>query len=421
MLVNKKMSNDNSVILLERKSENMVKDLITGKLNFPLSYRLGILLRSLIIKLKYIYKSFLIEKFYPFNSSLKEYLKYKADIIHFHDGQANSYDVKTLKKLSQLTTVVFSLHDLWLFTGHCGVPLDCDKFKTLCGDCPDLLLPPKIHYDNTRLAVKYKHDKIIQSDINFLAHSNWVKNKIDNLEHFKNKIKFDFIQYSIDIEKFKPRNKEKIREKYTLSKNSYIIMTNAVGISSNPYKDFNTLEKAFQILTKEFGKDIFIIIVGEKDIKSKKNSNKENFLFFNPDPQSDLLIDLYAISDLYVHSSNIETWGLAISEALSCGIPVIASSVGAISEQVYGLDRKHSNDKLNKFTIEDANGFLFERKNTLMLFEIIKWIILNEATRHQLSKNARKYAVKRLNMNKDINLYTNYYEKILKNKNILKS
>ena len=65
----------------------------------------------------------------------------------------------------------------------------------------------------------------------------------------------------------------------------------------------------------------------------------EKFLFASPIPQSQELIDYYSCADLYIQSSNIETWGLAISEALSCGLPVIASAVGAIPEQIKGFNR----------------------------------------------------------------------------------
>ena len=416
MLVNNKKSNDDSVILIDNKYDRLVRSFLTGTLNFPFSYRFGLLLRWLIIKSKVLYKSFFLERFYPYKYDINQFLKYKPDIIHFHDGQANSYDVRTLKKLSEKTAVVFSLHDLWLFTGHCGVPLDCNKFIDGCGDCPNLLLPPEIHYDNTKTALKYKYNEIIESDINFLTHSKWVKSTVNSVKHLRNKIKTDFIKYSIDIDKFKPKNKEKIREEYNISKNSFIIITNAVGISSNPYKDFDTLQKAFQMLIKEKKKDILLIVIGDKEINFKQLSNKENFLFFNPIPQSDSLVDLYTISDLYVHSSNIETWGLAISEAFSCGLPVIASSVGAISEQVYGLDRNHLNDKINNYTIEYANGFLFERKNILMLFEMIKWIMSNKDARRYLKKNARKHAINKLNIKNNVSLYLNYYKKILKSK-----
>ena len=48
------------------------------------------------------------------------------------------------------------------------------------------------------------------------------------------------------------------------------------------------------------------------------------------------LLTYFQLADLYIHSSHIETWGLTISEALSVGMPVIASDVGGISEQVKG-------------------------------------------------------------------------------------
>ena len=36
------------------------------------------------------------------------------------------------------------MHDAWLVSGHCAHSLDCDRWRTGCGRCPDLTLPQPI-------------------------------------------------------------------------------------------------------------------------------------------------------------------------------------------------------------------------------------------------------------------------------------
>ena len=38
-----------------------------------------------------------------------------------------SFDLNILKDWNNSYNVIYSLQDLWIFTGHCGVPIDCDK------------------------------------------------------------------------------------------------------------------------------------------------------------------------------------------------------------------------------------------------------------------------------------------------------
>lgn len=51
-------------------------------------------------------------------------------------------------------------------------------------------------------------------------------------------------------------------------------------------------------------------------------------------PRSEALIDLYRSSDVLALPSRGECYGLVISEAMACGLPVVASGVGAIPELV---------------------------------------------------------------------------------------
>lgn len=53
--------------------------------------------------------------------------------------------------------------------------------------------------------------------------------------------------------------------------------------------------------------------------------------------------DVLRASDFFMHASNIETFSIVVAEALSCGIPVIASNVGALP-----------------FLINEKNGVLCE-------------------------------------------------------------
>ena len=168
-----------------------------------------------------------------------------------------------------------------------------------------------------------------------MAHSDWVYNNFSNTKRMKN-FPINLIKYAIDINKFRAKDKTHIRQKLNISKNVFILMTTAVGIISNPYKDFNTLYKTYINILNNY-KNLLLIVIGDKKSNFNSNHYLDKFLFINPERQSEELIEYYSCTDLYIQSSNVETWGLAISEALSCGLPVIASSVGAIPEQVKGL------------------------------------------------------------------------------------
>ena len=270
--------------------------------------------------------------------------------------------------------------------------------------------PPLVLYKNIKHASRYKFHQINQSKINFISHSKWVYNNFLQIKETQNS-PIDYIQYSINVNKFKSKDKIQIRKKLKIPKNVFVIMTTAVGILSNPFKDFKTLYNAYtSILRKR--KDFLLIAVGDKasNLKSQKFSKK--FIFTNPTPQSEELIEYYSCADLYIQSSNIETWGLAISEALSCGLPVIASAVGAIPEQIKGFNRGNTNDPLNFYSINKANGLLFEKNNEESLYEMIMWMFFNKDKMKLLSNNARSFAKKELDINNSVSQYIDYYNSL---------
>ena len=389
MIVNNKISKNPTVLQNKYVNKQWISNLIDGKWNFPLSYRIGLFARNINSHFNEWYKSSLVERYNVQKPNFFSVLKFKPDIIHFNTGGGNNFfDIKEIKALSHYTKVIFSLHDLWILTKP----------------------PPLVLYKDKHQATRYKLNQINQSKINFIAHSKWVyKQFLDQRE--TEKLSLSYIKYSVDIDRFKSKNKLRIRKKLKIPKDLFVLMTSAVGMLSNPYKDFNTLYNAYiKILNTQ--EQLLLIIVGDKKTNLKTTLFSEKFLFVNPVPQSNELIEYYSCADLYIQSSNIETWGLAISEALSCSLPVIASAVGAIPEQIKGYNRGINTDPLNSFPIEKANGLLFEKNNENSLLEKIMWMFKNKERMVLLGDNARSFAERELDMNNRVNQFINYYNSI---------
>jgi glycosyltransferase involved in cell wall biosynthesis len=85
--------------------------------------------------------------------------------------------------------------------------------------------------------------------------------------------------------------------------------------------------RAFEKLNDD---ELSLILVGDgidnENLRNYvKNRNLKNVLFLGYIPFVELW-KLYHISDVFIHDSKDEPWGVSVEEALRCGIPVVASN-----------------------------------------------------------------------------------------------
>ena len=100
---------------------------------------------------------------------------------------------------------------------------NCDRRqKTTQETCIALVL-----YKNINQASRYKFHQINQSKINFISHSKWVYNNFLQIKETQNS-PIDYIQYSINVNKFKSKDKIQIRKKLKIPNNNILIPENKV-------------------------------------------------------------------------------------------------------------------------------------------------------------------------------------------------
>ncbi len=130
----------------------------------------------------------------------------------------------------------------------------------------------------------------------------------------------------------------------------------------------------------------------ERMARELEVSNKVIFL-----GKQESLPPILASSDLFLIPSQSESFGLAALEAMSCGLPVVSTSVGGLPEVVN----------------HNENGFIAEIGDVERMARYSIDLLTNEKKYKRFSDNARNSAVTNFDKDKIIPVYENYYEKIL--------
>lgn len=148
-----------------------------------------------------------------------------------------------------------------------------------------------------------------------------------------------FVTYLASEDIYKPINK-KISK--TIIKNHYGISDDFIlyigGFS--PRKNILGLINAFSILKRKLDNNLKLVIAGNKGIsyniykKRVEELNLQSSILFPGFISMEYIPYLYNASKLFVYPSFYEGFGLPPLEAMSCGIPVIASNATSIPEIV---------------------------------------------------------------------------------------
>jgi glycosyltransferase involved in cell wall biosynthesis len=147
--------------------------------------------------------------------------------------------------------------------------------------------------------------------------------------------------------------------------------------------------------------DLSFIIAGiGKDFKKLKNKikkeNLQDMFKFLGQVDKDKLLKLYQNATLFVFPSYHEGLPGVLLEAMSCGLPIIATDV------------RGNRDLIS----HKENGLLIPIQDSKKMAETISILLENKKLREQLGKNARKTIVEKYTWNNVYNHYLKCYEKL---------
>ncbi|MCF6185424.1 MAG: glycosyltransferase [Bacteroidales bacterium] len=156
------------------------------------------------------------------------------------------------------------------------------------------------------------------------------------------------------------------------------------------HKNISGILNVIKKLSSERG-DFTITISGNRNLEQHKKYAKkigipENIISFEGEKTSEEVAESMRKHDIFVMFSNYENLPCVISEAHMCGIPVISSDVGGVSEMI---------DKDNGILTEKGNEKDFKEKLSLMIDNIEKYspllISIKAQNRYGYETVAKKY------------------------------
>lgn len=295
--------------------------------------------------------------------------QFDPDIINVHWVGGGFLNIETISKFKR--PVVWTLHDMWAFTGGCHYSQGCDRYQRFCQACPQM--PPRYNLDLSHWIWKRKAQSWANLTATVVTPSQWLANCARASSLFKNH-RIEVIPYGLDTEVFRPIEQSLARYKLNLPQDKRLILFGASDGTNNLRKGFSFLKVALEILSQNDLKNQFELVIfgASKSNQSIDLGIKAHYLGNLSDEIT--LTCAYSAADVFVAPSLEDNLPNTVLESLACGTPCVAFTIGGMP------------DLIDHY----RNGYLANAIDSSDLARGIAWVLERQAISPQVLREAAR-------------------------------
>ena len=318
----------------------------------------------------------------------------KPDIVHIHNIHGYFLNYKELFDYFSRRNipVVWTVHDCWLYTGHCYYYsyIRCDRWKNGCGNCPQKRkFPASLIFDRSAqnfIDKKKAFTSMPKNLLTIVPVSDWIRNEMK--DSFLKDYPFRVIHNGIDLSVFDIYDTESVKQKYGLQ-NRHILL----GLASiwSEEKGLNDFIKLAGMLND----DEVIVLVGITP--EERKMLPDNVVGIGRTENIRQLAELYAAADVFINPTWQDNYPTVNLEAIACGTPVVTYRTGGSIE-----------------VITEDTGMIVEQGDVKGLMDAARIIEHNGKDRY--SGACRKYALEHFRKEDRYEDYFRLYDELLNNR-----
>lgn len=281
------------------------------------------------------------------------------DIIHIHNihGYFLNYQILFDYLSRSGIPVVWTVHDCWLYTGHCYYYsyVGCDKWKTGCGHCPQRhKFPASWFLDRSARNFADKRaafTSLPAGKLVIVPVSEWIKREMQ--DSFLKDYPFRVIHNGIDTQVFQPYQTESVKRKYGLQGKRIILGVASIWSEEKGWGDFLKLAECLR-------EDERIVLVGVTEKQQRGLPPAVKGITRTENVRQ--LAELYAAADVFANPTWQDNYPTVNMEAIACGTPVVTYRTGGSVEAV-----------------TERTGIVVEQGDVKGMMEAVRMISRNKA------------------------------------------
>jgi glycosyltransferase involved in cell wall biosynthesis len=334
---------------------------------------------------------------YVGSSKIPKYSFYKqSDILNLHNIHRDYFSYLSLPALTSTKPTVWTLHDMWPFTGHCAYSFDCNRWEIGCGKCPYLETYPSVKRDATKWEWKLKRHTYSRSNITIVATSKWLENKL------RKSMMAEFcsitrIPHGIDTDIFHTMDKKTCRTALKIPDGKIVLMFCAMS-TLDRRKGADQLINIINGLPKNLKSNLVLLIMGE-NAQAYSKYFEIDVLPVGFISAHQLKVICYNAADIFLFPTRADIWSLVVQESMACGTPCISFDVGGVPDLVRpGL-----------------TGLLAPLGNISMFRSCIIELAEDQKKRSYMSRACRQTVLNEYDIKGQVKRYLSLYKKLINN------
>jgi len=303
----------------------------------------------------------------------------RADVVHLHWINQGLLSLRDVERICQSgKRVVWTMHDMWPFTGICHHADQCLLWKEACGNCP-LLRRPTAH-DLSWQVFRRKAQVYGAHRLSFVGCSNWLTGLAQQAPLLAGQ-HVESIPNPIDTVRYTPvgsaAERDKIRRSLGLPTDRQLLLFVAYKVTT-PAKGIAYLREAIaQLCTQhpEWRSQLGLVAVGREAERLRGSFEVPVYAAEYTETET-VMTAYYRAADLLVMPTLMDNLPNTIMEAMACGVPCVGFEVGGLPQMI----------------THETDGYLVRYKDTAHLVYCLHEA-LTSPHRAELSRAARHKAV----------------------------
>ena len=316
----------------------------------------------------------------------------KATVLNFHNLHSDFFSYLALPQLTALKPAVWTLHDMWSFTGHCAYSYDCTRWQTGCGKCPYLGEEPMVQRDATHLEWKLKDWTYDRAKLTIVAPSRWLSKQAK--QGLLGRFDVHHIPYGIDTQLYQPLDPQHCRHVLGIPPGKRVLMFGAQSLT-NARKGGDLLFESLAALPSSLKADTLLLTFGSGEDQKLKALGMETVSLGYVSSDRIKAI-LYSAADAFVFPTRADNLPLVLQESLACGTPMISFRVGGVPDMVR----------------PGITGLLAEPADAQDLSAKIVQMLESSEVRETMRKNCRAIALQEYSIELQRDRYVELYQQL---------